>query len=142
MQKPSNGLAKPLVAPRDHFLDNAGLSDSDSDQEAVEEGMLIEAPVTPDKVNLPFDNANCSSDKLGDMLAERNSGQVEGHSRQAERDSGQAERHIRQAERNSGELEEATDVAEARDGGKESDDITLARATPSATQVLGELSLH
>ncbi len=45
----SNSANNVLVAPRDHFLDNAGMSDSDSDQEAVEEGMLIEAPVTPAK---------------------------------------------------------------------------------------------
>ena len=41
--------SKLFVAPRDHFLDNAGMSESESDSDAVEEGMLIEAPVTPEK---------------------------------------------------------------------------------------------
>ena len=45
----SHTVNRVLVAPRDHFLDNAGMSESDTDQEAVEEGMLIEAPVTPEK---------------------------------------------------------------------------------------------
>ena len=45
----SHTVNKVLVAPRDHFLDNAGMSESDTDQEAVEEGMLTEAPVTPEK---------------------------------------------------------------------------------------------
>ena len=50
MQKSSSNTASTLlVGPRDHFLDNAGMSESDSDQEAIEEGMLIEAPVTPEK---------------------------------------------------------------------------------------------
>lgn len=50
MQKGSSSNASTLlVAPRDHFLDNAGMSEPDSDQEAIEEGMLIEAPVTPEK---------------------------------------------------------------------------------------------
>ena len=63
MQKASHGTPKPLIAPRDYFLDNAGLSDSDSDHEAVEEGMLIEAPVTPEKPIPPTRNASDSSDQ-------------------------------------------------------------------------------
>ena len=72
MQKASNGAPKPLIAPRDHFLDNAGLSESDSDHEAVEEGMLIEAPVTPEKPVPPTRNASDSSDQTqaGDPTAE------------------------------------------------------------------------
>ena len=46
----SNSAVTMFVAPRDHFLDNAGLSDPNSDQEGVEDGMLIEAPVTPEKL--------------------------------------------------------------------------------------------
>ena len=49
MQKSSSNISKLFVAPRDHFLDNAGMSESESDFDAVEEGMLIEAPVTPEK---------------------------------------------------------------------------------------------
>jgi len=50
MQKSNSSNASTLlVGPRDHFLDNAGMSEPDSDQEAIEEGMLIEAPVTPEK---------------------------------------------------------------------------------------------
>ena len=52
MQKSSNSTinaSKLFVAPRDHFLDNAGMSDSESDLDVIEEGMLIEAPVTPEK---------------------------------------------------------------------------------------------
>ena len=53
MQRSSNGnnntASKLFVAPRDHFLDNAGMSESDSDSDMIEEGMLIEAPVTPEK---------------------------------------------------------------------------------------------
>lgn len=52
MQKSSNSSInanKLFVAPRDHFLDNAGMSDSESDLDVIEEGMLIEAPVTPEK---------------------------------------------------------------------------------------------
>ena len=52
MQKSSSSsinASKLFVAPRDHFLDNAGMSESESDFDAVEEGMLIEAPVTSEK---------------------------------------------------------------------------------------------
>lgn len=52
MQKSSSNnsnASKFCVAPRDHFLDNAGMSESESDLDTVEEGMLIEAPVTPEK---------------------------------------------------------------------------------------------
>ena len=52
MQKSSSNISKLFVAPRDHFLDNAGMSESESDFDAVEEGMLIEAPVTPEKALL------------------------------------------------------------------------------------------
>lgn len=45
----SNAGSKLFVAPRDHFLDNAGMSESESDSDLIEEGMLIEAPVTPEK---------------------------------------------------------------------------------------------
>ena len=45
----NNTASKLFVAPRDHFLDNAGMSESDSDSDLIEEGMLIEAPVTPEK---------------------------------------------------------------------------------------------
>lgn len=44
----SSNASRLFVAPRDHFLDNAGMSESESDLD-VEEGMLIEAPVTPEK---------------------------------------------------------------------------------------------
>ena len=51
MQKSSNNnnVGNVFVLPRDHFLDNAGMSESDSDLDSIEEGMLIEAPVTPEK---------------------------------------------------------------------------------------------
>ena len=51
MQKSSSNIStsKLFVAPRDHFLDNAGMSEDEADLDAVEEGMLIEAPVTPEK---------------------------------------------------------------------------------------------
>lgn len=37
------------MPPRDHFLDNADMSESDADDEAVEDGMLVDAqpPLTP-----------------------------------------------------------------------------------------------
>lgn len=61
----SNTVNRVLVAPRDHFLDNAGMSESDSDQEAVEEGMLIEAPVTPEKSVAGQDVGNPSDQIFG-----------------------------------------------------------------------------
>ena len=72
MQKgSSHNVNKVLVAPRDHFLDNAGMSESDTDQETVEEGMLIEAPVTPEK-SLAAQDAQVGSPISGkaDGLAE------------------------------------------------------------------------
>ena len=48
MQK-ANNLTGPKVAPRDYFLDNGSMSESDPDDEAVEDGMLFDAqpPLTP-----------------------------------------------------------------------------------------------
>ena len=42
MQKVNNNTSM-QVAPRDHFLDNASMSGSDGDEEAVEDGMLFDA---------------------------------------------------------------------------------------------------
>ena len=74
----SNNAVTMFVAPRDHFLDNAGLSDPESDQEGVEDGMLIEAPVTPEKLLAPnatgslrkadaYQMAEGSNDGLGEV---------------------------------------------------------------------------
>ena len=65
MQKSSNNnnANNVFVVPRDHFLDNAGMSESDSDLDSIEEGMLIEAPVTPEK-SLPAPGLDGSSDLI------------------------------------------------------------------------------
>lgn len=48
MQK-ANNVTGPQVAPHDYFLDNGSMSESEPDDEAVEDGMLFDAqpPLTP-----------------------------------------------------------------------------------------------
>ena len=96
MQKSSsNNASTLLVGPRDHFLDNAGMSESDSDQEAIEEGMLIEAPVTPEK-SLAAQGAegSCEVSEKANQGADgssHGSGKADGVAERSDQGSGEAD---------------------------------------------------
>lgn len=93
MQKSSgsniNG-SKLFVAPRDHFLDNGGMSDSESDLDAVEEGMLIEAPVTPEK-SLPTSGSEGSQEPFERQQAASPEGSQEASGKADDAADGDAE---------------------------------------------------
>ena len=96
MQKSNGSNASTLVvAPRDHFLDNAGMSESDSDQEAIEEGMLIEAPVTPEKsLALPDAEGSCQDSgkaNVGGDGSSNGSGKADGVAERSDQGSGEAD---------------------------------------------------
>ncbi|KAL0049698.1 hypothetical protein WJX82_007869 [Trebouxia sp. C0006] len=122
----SNGSTL-LVAPRDHFLDNAGMSESDSDQEAIEEGMLIEAPVTPEK-SLAAQGAEGSCEDSG----KANEG-ANGSSDGAVKADGVAERSD-QGSQGSGEADEmaeGADLGSEKAGQNGAVDAATAFAVPS-----------
>lgn len=92
MQKSSSSnfnASKLFVAPRDHFLDNAGMSDSESDLDAVEEGMLIEAPVTPEK-SLPASGSEGDTGPAESQQAASQEGNQEASGRADEAADGNA----------------------------------------------------
>jgi len=126
----SNGSTL-LVAPRDHFLDNAGMSESDSDQEAIEEGMLIEAPVTPEK-SLAAQGAEGSCEDSG----KANEG-ANGSSNGAVKADGVAERSD-QGSQGSGEADEmaeGADLGSEKAGQNGAVDAATAFAVPSTPLV-------
>ncbi len=91
----SSNASNLLVGPRDHFLDNAGMSESDSDQEAIEEGMLIEAPVTPEK-SLAAQGAEGSCEDSGKATeggdgSSNGSGKADGVAERSDQGSGEAD---------------------------------------------------
>ncbi|DBA96588.1 TPA: hypothetical protein ACH3X1_015451 [Trebouxia sp. C0004] len=96
MQKSNSSNASTLlVAPRDHFLDNGGMSESDSDQEAIEEEMLIEAPVTPEK-SLAAQGAEGSCEDSGKANkgadgSSHGSGKADGVAERSDQGSGEAD---------------------------------------------------
>jgi hypothetical protein len=129
MQKSSSSNANTLlVAPRDHFLDNAGMSESDSDQEAIEEGMLIEAPVTPEK-SLVAQGAEGSCED-----SEKANEGADGSSNGSEKADGVAER----SDQGSGEADgmaEGSDLGIGKAGQNGAVDAAAAFAVPSTPLV-------
>ncbi len=129
MQKSNGSNASTLlVAPRDHFLDNAGMSESDSDQEAIEEGMLIEAPVTPEKsLAAQGTEGSCEDSekaKEGGDRSSNGSGKADGVAERSDQGSGEAD-----------EMAERSDLGSEKAGQNGAVDAAMAFAVPSTPLV-------
>lgn len=99
----SNNASNVFVPPRDHFLDNAGLSESESDCDAIEDGMLIEAPVTPEMSlaapspegkDEPTERQKAASQDNGEGSSGRADGMIEGDDEEAVQAGVQADASI------------------------------------------------